>query len=77
MVLNPNCTQSEKETWHDYLKQWSEMEVCPLEDADGRSNHDNSNNNNEHNVNDNVPGRKQSYFLSKHSVCASVELSFL
>ncbi|XP_064624663.1 zinc finger SWIM domain-containing protein 4-like isoform X2 [Lineus longissimus] len=42
VVLNPNCTMSEKEIWHHLLQRWSDMIMCPLEDADSRAstNHD-------------------------------------
>ena len=37
MVLNPKSSQGEKDIWFELLKKWSETDVCPLEDADNRS----------------------------------------
>ncbi|GAB1609147.1 finger SWIM domain-containing 5-like [Argonauta hians] len=34
IVLNPNCSSSEKEQWQSILQQWSAVPLCPLEDAD-------------------------------------------
>lgn len=36
--LNPDCTTVEKDCWHHMLSTWSALEMCPLEDADHRSN---------------------------------------
>ena len=37
VVLNPNVTSQEKTTWQTLLTKWSQMDVCPLEDADTRA----------------------------------------
>ena len=36
VVLNPHCSASERSMWIRKLKSWSELPVCPLEDAYSR-----------------------------------------
>jgi len=36
VVLNPHCSTSERSLWIRKLKSWSELPVCPLEDAYSR-----------------------------------------
>ncbi|XP_017773023.1 PREDICTED: zinc finger SWIM domain-containing protein 5-like [Nicrophorus vespilloides] len=36
IVLNPNCTNPEKQQWKVLLEKWTHIEVCPLEDPDFR-----------------------------------------
>lgn len=36
IVLNPNCTQHEKQQWKSLLEKWSVIDVCPPEDPDFR-----------------------------------------
>ncbi len=38
VVLNPQSTWTDKELWHDLLSKWAELDVCPLEDTDTRTN---------------------------------------
>ncbi|CAH1776046.1 unnamed protein product [Owenia fusiformis] len=45
VVLNPQCSMLEKESWHKSLEEWSDLTACPLEDADSRSPLDNPQNN--------------------------------
>lgn len=41
VVLNPSCSQGEKDHWRRLLEQWSSVPMCPLEDADTRYQIDN------------------------------------
>lgn len=34
IVLNPSCQPSGKESWRKQLQQWSDLDVCPLNDED-------------------------------------------
>lgn len=34
VVLNPNCNQSEKDVWKKQLEDWSQRDVCPMENPD-------------------------------------------
>lgn len=34
VVLNPHCTNTERQHWRGQLTQWSSCSVCPLEDGD-------------------------------------------
>ncbi|XP_049825387.1 zinc finger SWIM domain-containing protein 5 [Aethina tumida] len=36
IVLNPNCTQHEKQQWKVLLEKWAVIDVCPPEDPDYR-----------------------------------------
>lgn len=36
IVLNPNCTQHEKQQWKALLEKWTHIDVCPPEDPDFR-----------------------------------------
>lgn len=36
IVLNPNCTQHEKQQWKTLLEKWTHIDVCPPEDPDFR-----------------------------------------
>lgn len=36
VVMNPGYNQGEKELWKVQLMQWSDNDLCPLEDADAR-----------------------------------------
>ncbi|KAJ8960370.1 hypothetical protein NQ317_013980, partial [Molorchus minor] len=36
IVLNPNCTQHEKQQWKMLLEKWTVIDVCPPEDPDYR-----------------------------------------
>jgi hypothetical protein len=36
IVLNPNCTQHEKQQWKLLLEKWTLIDVCPPEDPDFR-----------------------------------------
>nr|CAD7568287.1 unnamed protein product [Timema californicum] len=36
IVLNPHCTQSEKQHWKALLEKWTLIDVCPQEDPDFR-----------------------------------------
>lgn len=36
IVLNPNCTQHEKQQWKVLLEKWTHIDVCPPEDPDFR-----------------------------------------
>nr|XP_008195955.2 PREDICTED: zinc finger SWIM domain-containing protein 4 isoform X2 [Tribolium castaneum] len=36
IVLNPNCTQHEKQQWKVLLEKWTLIDVCPPEDPDFR-----------------------------------------
>lgn len=36
IVLNPNCTQHEKQQWKQLLEKWTVIDVCPPEDPDFR-----------------------------------------
>ena len=36
VVLNPNCSESEKLSWQTQLQSWASIDVCPLEDPDTR-----------------------------------------
>ncbi|GJQ79140.1 hypothetical protein Trydic_g5393 [Trypoxylus dichotomus] len=36
IVLNPNCTQHEKQQWKTLLEKWTRIDVCPPEDPDFR-----------------------------------------
>ncbi|XP_041475429.1 zinc finger SWIM domain-containing protein 5-like [Lytechinus variegatus] len=38
VVMNPGYSKREKEHWRVRLRQWSSNDLCPLEDADARSN---------------------------------------
>ncbi|XP_077981379.1 zinc finger SWIM domain-containing protein 5-like [Glandiceps talaboti] len=37
VVLNPHSVKVEKQCWREKLQKWSEIDVCPLEDADTRN----------------------------------------
>ena len=39
VVLNPSCLQQDKQLWHQQLRRWSDIDVCPMEDADTRMLH--------------------------------------
>ncbi|XP_048760414.2 zinc finger SWIM domain-containing protein 6-like [Ostrea edulis] len=34
VVLNPNCSNTDRDHWQSLLNQWSSCNVCPLEDPD-------------------------------------------
>ncbi|XP_044736149.1 zinc finger SWIM domain-containing protein 4-like isoform X2 [Chrysoperla carnea] len=36
IVLNPQCTQAEKQHWKNLLEKWTTIDVCPQEDPDFR-----------------------------------------
>ncbi|XP_044744822.1 zinc finger SWIM domain-containing protein 4-like isoform X1 [Coccinella septempunctata] len=36
IVLNPNCTNNEKQQWKTLLEKWTRIDVCPPEDPDFR-----------------------------------------
>lgn len=43
VVLNPDSTRAEKNTWKQQLETWSQQEVCPLENPDAQSADENEN----------------------------------
>ena len=45
VVLNPNYSNSAKESLHAQLNRWASSPVCPLEEEEGRSNNNSSHSN--------------------------------